>query len=123
MKCMPTGARCAAADSFLAEGWLVTKCLITAAVLVLVAEAAKRSDRLGGLLAALPLVTVPALIGPYVERRSQEKIANHAWYLRCDSLQTHTQRAKNLQHGVVAWLGARRECLVQAFATKPRVSS
>lgn len=61
-------------------GWLVTKYLITAAVVVLVSEVAKRSDRLGGLLAALPLVTVLALIWLYVERQPQAKIANHAWY-------------------------------------------
>ena len=61
-------------------GWFVTKYLITAAVVVLVSEVAKRSDRLGGLLAALPLVTVLALIWLYVERQPQSKIANHAWY-------------------------------------------
>jgi hypothetical protein len=61
-------------------GWLITKYLITAAVVVLVSEAAKRSDRLGGLFAALPLVTVLALIWLYVERQPQTKIANHAWY-------------------------------------------
>lgn len=61
-------------------GWLVTKYLITAAVVVLVSEVAKRSDRLGGLLAALPLVTVLALIWLYVEHQPQVKIANHAWY-------------------------------------------
>jgi hypothetical protein len=61
-------------------GWLVTKYLITAAVVVIVSEAAKRSDRLGGLLAALPLVTVLVLIWLYVEHQPQAKIANHAWY-------------------------------------------
>jgi uncharacterized membrane protein (GlpM family) len=60
--------------------WLVSKYLITAAVVVIVSEAAKRSDRLGGLIAALPLVTVLALIWLYVERQPQAKIANHAWY-------------------------------------------
>ncbi len=60
--------------------WLVTKYLITAAVVVIVSEVAKRSDRLGGLIAALPLVTVLALIWLQVERQSQTKIANHAWY-------------------------------------------
>lgn len=60
--------------------WLVTKYLITAAVVVLVSEVAKRSDRLGGLFAALPLVTVLALIWLYVERQPPVKIANHAWY-------------------------------------------
>ncbi|KAA0071046.1 DUF3147 family protein [Rhodanobacter sp. T12-5] len=60
--------------------WLVTKYLITAAVVVLVSEVAKRSDRLGGLFGALPLVTVLALIWLYVEHQPQTKIANHAWY-------------------------------------------
>ena len=61
-------------------GWLVTKYLITAAVVVLISEVAKRSDRLGGLLAALPLVTVLTVIWLHVERQPQLKIANHAWY-------------------------------------------
>lgn len=60
--------------------WLVTKYLITAAVVVIVSEAAKRSDRLGGLLGALPMVTILALIWLYVEHQPAQKIANHAWY-------------------------------------------
>ncbi|MFC4764197.1 DUF3147 family protein [Dyella koreensis] len=60
--------------------WMVTKYLLTAAVVVIVSEAAKRSDKLGGFIAALPMVTVLALIWLYVERQPQEKIANHAWY-------------------------------------------
>ncbi len=60
--------------------WIVTKYLLTAAVVVLVSEIAKRSDKLGGLIAALPLVTVLALIWLHVENQSPEKIANHAWY-------------------------------------------
>ena len=61
-------------------GWLVTKYAVTAAIVVVVSEAAKRSDRLGGFIAALPLVTVLALIWLYVERQPQEKLASHAWY-------------------------------------------
>ena len=60
--------------------WLVTKYLITAAVVVIVSEFAKRSDRLGGFVAALPLVTVLVLIWLQVEHQPQAKIANHAWY-------------------------------------------
>lgn len=60
--------------------WLITKYLLTAAVVVLVSEFAKRSDKLGGLVAALPLVTVLALIWLYVEKQPADKIANHAWY-------------------------------------------
>ena len=60
--------------------WLITKYLITAAVVVLVSELARRSDRLGGLIAALPLVTLLSLIWLYVENQPQQKIANHALY-------------------------------------------
>lgn len=60
--------------------WIITKYLITAAVVVLITEVAKRSDKLGGLVAALPMVTILALIWLYVENQSTEKIANHAWY-------------------------------------------
>jgi uncharacterized membrane protein (GlpM family) len=60
--------------------WLVTKYLITAAVVVLISEVAKRSDKLGGLIAALPMVTFLALIWLYVEKQPVEKISNHAWY-------------------------------------------
>lgn len=60
--------------------WLIFKYLLTAAVVVGVSELAKRSDRLGGLLAALPLVTVLALIWLHVEQQPPEKLANHARY-------------------------------------------
>jgi hypothetical protein len=61
-------------------GWLIGKYLLTAAMVVLVSELARRSDRLGGLFAALPLITLLTLVWLYVEGQSQEKIANHAWY-------------------------------------------
>ncbi|MAN51516.1 DUF3147 family protein [Marinimicrobium sp.] len=60
--------------------WIITKYLITAAVVVVVSEVAKRSDKLGALVAALPLVTILALIWLHVETQSPEKVANHAWY-------------------------------------------
>lgn len=60
--------------------WIISKYFITAAVVILVSELAKYSDRLGGLFAALPLVTVLTLIWLYVDNQSPEKIANHAWY-------------------------------------------
>src|SRR6478672_1149876 len=60
--------------------WLATKYLITAAVVVAVSEAAKRSDRLGGFIGALPLVTLLALVWLHAEKQPQAKIANHAWY-------------------------------------------
>ena len=60
--------------------YVLVKYLVTAAVVVAVSELAKRSDKLGALLASLPLVTVLTLIWLYVEQQPTDKIANHAWY-------------------------------------------
>ncbi len=60
--------------------WTVIKYFLTAAIVVAVSELAKRSDRLGGFVAALPLVTVLTLIWLHVEGQSEQKVANHAWY-------------------------------------------
>ena len=49
-------------------------------MVVLISEVAKRSDKLGGLIAALPMVTVLTMIWLFMENQSSEKIANHAWY-------------------------------------------
>jgi uncharacterized membrane protein (GlpM family) len=60
--------------------WIISKYALTALVVVLVSELAKRSDKLGALVAALPLITILSLIWLYLENQSAEKIANHAWY-------------------------------------------
>lgn len=65
--------------------WLITKYLLSAALVVLVSEVAKRSDKFGALIAALPLVSVLALIWLYMEHQPEQKIANQArftfWYV------------------------------------------
>ncbi len=60
--------------------FIILKYLITAAAVVLVSEFAKASDKLGGLVAALPFVTVLTLIWLYIEKQPTTKIANHAYY-------------------------------------------
>ena len=60
--------------------WLVTKYFVTAFMVVLISEVAKRSDKLGGLIAALPLVTVLTLIWLHVEDQPETKLSNHAYY-------------------------------------------
>ena len=60
--------------------WLITKYALTAAVVVLVSEVAKRSGRLGGLVAALPLVTILALIWMQVEGQPQSRVGEFARY-------------------------------------------
>ena len=60
--------------------YLISKYLITAFVIVMVSEIAKRSDKLGSLVSSLPLVTILVMVWLYIENQSTEKIANHAYY-------------------------------------------
>ena len=60
--------------------WIITKYLVTAAVVVLVSEVAKRSDRFGGFVAALPMVTLLTLVWLHLEGQNPDRLANHAWY-------------------------------------------
>ncbi|MEK9771614.1 MAG: DUF3147 family protein [Nitrosomonadales bacterium] len=60
--------------------YLIFKFTVTSFLVVLISEVAKRSDKLGGLIAALPIVTVLVLFWLYFEKQNIDKIANHAWY-------------------------------------------
>nr|WP_227021224.1 DUF3147 family protein [Oceaniferula marina] len=62
---------------------LVLKYLITSGLVVLISEIARRSDRLGALIAALPMVTVLVMTWMFFEMKGDvrtEKIARHAYY-------------------------------------------
>lgn len=59
---------------------IVIKYLLTAAVIVLVSEIAKRNDQAGALVASLPLVTIMVLIWLHLEHQTTAKITNHAYY-------------------------------------------
>ena len=59
---------------------LVAKYALTAFVIVLVSEVAKRSDKAGALIASLPFVTVMVMIWLYLEKQGSPKIGNHAYY-------------------------------------------
>ncbi len=60
--------------------WIITKYLLTAGMVVFISEVAKRSDKLGGFIAALPVMTLLTLTWLYIENQPEEKIANHAYY-------------------------------------------
>ena len=60
--------------------YLITKYLLTAAVIVLISEVAKRSDKFGALIASLPLITIMTLIWLHLDQQPNTKIANHAYY-------------------------------------------
>lgn len=61
-------------------GYLLVKYFVTAAIVVAVSELARRSDRMGALVASLPLVTLLTLIWLYVEQQPLAKLGNHAYY-------------------------------------------
>lgn len=56
-------------------------CLLTAAVVVLASELAKRSDRPGAFITALPIVTLPALVWLQLAQQPQQKIASYWTYM------------------------------------------
>ena len=60
--------------------WLIFKYLSTAAIVVLISEVAKRTDKVGSLIAALPTITVLTLIWLYIENQPATKIASQAYY-------------------------------------------
>ena len=61
--------------------WLIVKYLLTAGMIVLISEAAKRSEKLGALITALPLVTFSVVIWMYMENQPTEKIGNYVGYV------------------------------------------
>jgi hypothetical protein len=60
--------------------WLITKYFLTAGLVVVISEVARRTEKVGALLTALPLVTITTLIWLYVEKQPPEKIASYASY-------------------------------------------
>jgi hypothetical protein len=60
--------------------WIIFKFVITSGLIVVISEIAKRNDKLGGLISALPLITLITLFWLYIEDQPMSKISNHAYY-------------------------------------------
>ena len=60
--------------------FILTKLFFTAGFIVLITEMAKRSDKCGGMIAALPLTTLLVIFWMHFEGASDSKIANHITY-------------------------------------------
>lgn len=60
--------------------FVVAKILITASLIVIITEIAKLNDRIGALIAALPITTFLILFWLHFENNSIEKISNHVSY-------------------------------------------
>ena len=60
--------------------FILAKIFVTAAIIVIVSEIAKVNDRIGGLIAAMPLTTFLILFWMYYENVSENKISAHITY-------------------------------------------
>ena len=100
---------------------LLTKYAVTAFVIVLVSELAKRMDRVGALISSLPFVTVMVMIWLHWEKQPIGKISNHAWYTFWYVLPTLPMFLLmtwmlNRGHGFWPALGAGAVCTFVCFA-------
>lgn len=98
---------------------LITKFLVTSFIIVLVSEIAKRTDKIGALIASLPIVTIMVMIWLYIEKQGAEKIANHAyytlWYV-VPTLPMFAQIPWMLRRGFNFWLTLGVGVLITFFA-------
>ena len=60
--------------------FLLIKIIVTAGLIVLICEIAKVNDKLGGLIAAMPIITLLVILWMYYEGNSDEKISSHMSY-------------------------------------------
>ena len=86
---------------------LLTKYALTALIIVAVSEIAKRNDKWGALISALPLVTLIVMIWLHLENQGDQKIANHAlytfWYV-LPTLPMFLLMPRLMTRGVNFWL-------------------
>ena len=60
--------------------FLLIKIIVTAGLIVLISEIAKVNDKLGGLIAAMPIMTLLVILWMYYDGNSDEKISSHMSY-------------------------------------------
>ena len=60
--------------------FIIVKIFVTSAIIVIVSELAKLNDKIGGLVAAMPLTTFLILFWMYYENVSENKISAHISY-------------------------------------------
>jgi hypothetical protein len=98
---------------------LVIKFVVTAALVVAISEAAKRSNVLGGLLASLPLTSLLALSWLYHDTGDVVQVAALSrsifWFV-LPSLVLFLILPVLLEHGLSYWLGITIASVVTALA-------
>lgn len=87
-------------------GWLITKYAITAFIVVLVSEVAKRSTVLGAVLVSIPTVSVLAMMWIWIETKDVARLVAFSLditWLVLPSLVLFVVLAVLLRHGVQFW--------------------
>jgi hypothetical protein len=60
--------------------FIILKYFLTAGIVVLASEVAKRTDRMGALIGSLPLVALLSIVWLYVEGQGERKVGEYAYY-------------------------------------------
>ena len=98
-------------------GFAVVKTLISAVIITMVSEIAKRSPAFAALIASLPLVSVLGMIWIYNETSDIPRIATHAeatfWFV-LPSLPMFLVLPAMLRHGVGFYLALAINCALTA---------
>lgn len=97
--------------------YIILKVLLSAVIIVVVSEVAKRSSVLGALIASLPLTSVLAIIWLYVDTGDTAKIgalAQSILWLVIPSLLFFIALPLLLRLGVAFWMSLLVSCLLTA---------
>ena len=99
-------------------GYTLVKTLVSAFIITLVSEVAKRSPALAALIASLPLVSVLGMIWIYQETHDIPRIAAHSeatfWFV-LPSLPMFLVLPLLLRHGMGFYLALALNCLMTAL--------
>ena len=99
-------------------GFVIVKTLISAIIITMVSEVAKRSPAFAALIASLPLVSVLGMIWIYQETHDLPRIAEHSqatfWFV-LPSLPMFLILPAMLRHGVGFYLALTINCAITAL--------
>ena len=99
-------------------GYTLVKTLVSALIITLVSEVAKRSPALAALIASLPLVSVLGMIWLWHDKPDAQNMARHAgatfWYV-IPSLPMFLVLPLMLRHGMGFYLALALNCLMTAL--------
>jgi hypothetical protein len=99
-------------------GFMILKTLISAVIIAVISEIAKRSPAFAALIASLPLISVLGILWIYQETSDVERIAAHAeatFWLVLPSLPMFLLLPAMLRHGVGFYLALALNCALTAL--------